>query len=242
MQSFKFFNLRKTFSEVFLILSLFFITQFNSFSFSYGDWTRIDSPGFITNQGADAIRIQTAMGDYLQFAPLVIALGFVTYYQDSNLFGIIKGEKKLNDLISDKKQSYKDDGLAQLGLTTIASLGTMYALKYSVGRPRPNQYERHENSGVSFPSGHTTIAFAPSFFVAFRYGWLKALPSLAISTFVGYSRVSGRAHYITDVVAAAGISFIYAFLFTFKYEYKGVHIALTPPMRAQYGIGLQISW
>ncbi len=229
------------------VLSFLFLYN-NSYSgadFSgtnYSNFQRGDSPNWITAQSINALAIQKQMGDILQFAPLVIALGFVLYEQDSNIFKLIKKEKTMKELIDSPMQSYKDDGLLQLALGTGAALGTMGIFKIAVGRPRPAQYERGEQNGLSFFSGHTTIAFSPSFFVAMRYGWLKAIPSLLISTFVGYTRVAVKAHYVTDVVAAGLVSFLYSWLFTFKYEYKGVQVALTPPIRAQYGIGVQVYW
>lgn len=68
----------------------------------------------------------------------------------------------------------------------------------------------------SFPSGHTTMAMAPTFFIAQRYGWLKAIPAIAISSFVAYSRIAVKAHWVTDVLVATGVSFVYAYLLTFK--------------------------
>lgn len=122
-------------------------------------------------------------------------------------------------------------------------MATSEILKNAVHRPRPREVEAGETRGKSFPSGHTTIAMAPSFFIAKRYGWLQAAPSLAIATFVGYSRVQANAHYITDVAGATLMSFLFANFLTFERKIGDVHVSLVPPSGgAQYGIGVQFTW
>jgi membrane-associated phospholipid phosphatase len=91
------------------------------------------------------------------------------------------------------------------------SLLTSSMLKLSVRRERPNRSDKK-----SFPSGHTTMAFAPSLFIAKNLGWNYAILPLIASTFVGYSRVQARAHFVSDVLVAVVISYLYANVFTSK--------------------------
>lgn len=78
-------------------------------------------------------------------------------------------------------------------------------IKYTAREPRP-----YDNSVKnSFPSGHTTTAFAFSGFVAAEHGWARGVPALLMSSFVGYSRVNDNRHFIHDVAAGATIGWVY---------------------------------
>jgi phosphatidylglycerol lysyltransferase len=71
------------------------------------------------------------------------------------------------------------------------------ALKYSVGETRPDGGPR------SFPSGHSSVAFAGAEFMRVQYGWKWAAPAYVAAAFVGWSRVEARRHYTHDVIAGA---------------------------------------
>lgn len=88
---------------------------------------------------------------------------------------------------------------------TLYSSTVTNVLKYTVREPRP--YSR--TTLTSFPSGHTTTAFAFSGFVAAEHGWAWGVPAVLMSTFVGYSRINDNAHYLHDVVAGATIGWVY---------------------------------
>lgn len=78
-------------------------------------------------------------------------------------------------------------------------------LKYAIREPRPgNTSERN-----SFPSGHSTTAFAFSGYVLEEHGLAWGVPALAISTFVGISRINDNRHYLHDVLAGATIGMAY---------------------------------
>jgi membrane-associated phospholipid phosphatase len=86
-----------------------------------------------------------------------------------------------------------------------------YSLKYIVNRDRPyDTYDYIQNLGTdkdpSFPSGHTTNAFATatSLTLAFKK-WYVAAPSFAWAGLVGYSRMHMGMHYPSDVLAGAVI-------------------------------------
>jgi len=83
------------------------------------------------------------------------------------------------------------------------------ALKLVAGRSRPyqseNAYDFHPFSGnASFPSGHTTEAFAVASVVASHYptAWVR-VAAYGIAGLVGYSRVNDNDHFASDVVAGA---------------------------------------
>lgn len=82
-------------------------------------------------------------------------------------------------------------------------------LKAIAGRSRPSQTSREYDflrGDGSFPSGHTTQAFALASVIASHYDsfWIDAL-AYAIASLVGYARIDNKAHFASDVVAGAAI-------------------------------------
>lgn len=90
-------------------------------------------------------------------------------------------------------------------LATIYSGVSAQFLKNIVREPRPNDW--HDR--VSFPSGHTTTAFAFASAVLMDHGWMWGVPAIAMATFVGYSRMNDNKHYIHDVVGGATLGIGY---------------------------------
>jgi membrane-associated phospholipid phosphatase len=76
-------------------------------------------------------------------------------------------------------------------------------IKKAVRSQRPNQ----ENA-LSFPSGHTSSAFAWATTVSHYYGFKAGLPAYLAAAYVGSSRLDERAHRLTDVVAGAALGYI----------------------------------
>ncbi len=88
-----------------------------------------------------------------------------------------------------------------------------YTLKISVGRTRPYatddpfEFRTHKLSG-SFPSGHTTCAFAAATTLSAYYpGWKVALPAYAVATGVAFSRIYSNQHWSSDIVGGALLGF-----------------------------------
>ena len=84
-----------------------------------------------------------------------------------------------------------------IGVTTGITLG----LKEVIDSERPNG--RNNNS---FPSGHTSQAFASASFLDHRYGWKYGLPAYMAATYVAFSRVNSDNHRIRDVFGGAVIA------------------------------------
>jgi hypothetical protein len=96
------------------------------------------------------------------------------------------------------------------------------AVKFITGRVRPNAYTPEmENNGTfkgpssssissSFPSGHTTAAFAAATVFAQEYKDETLIPVVAYTaaTLVGLSRITQNAHWATDVVAGACLGYV----------------------------------
>jgi membrane-associated phospholipid phosphatase len=93
----------------------------------------------------------------------------------------------------------------------IASGLIEFPLKYVVGRSRPgdNRGAHHFQpfgGSDSFPSGHTTEAFALATVIAEHYDslWIK-FGAYGIASMVGYARMERNYHWASDVLAGAAI-------------------------------------
>jgi membrane-associated phospholipid phosphatase len=93
----------------------------------------------------------------------------------------------------------------------IASGLILYPTKYTVGRSRPSEnvgpYHFKPFSGHdSFPSGHTTEAFAVAAVIADHYDSLwVTFSSYGLASMVGYARLNSNAHWASDVLAGAAL-------------------------------------
>ncbi len=76
-------------------------------------------------------------------------------------------------------------------------------IKLGTGRRRPNG-----NDNLSFPSGHASNSFMWAAVVSHYYGRKAAIPAYATAAFVGFSRLAKNAHFLSDVVAGAGLGYI----------------------------------
>jgi membrane-associated phospholipid phosphatase len=114
---------------------------------------------------------------------------------------------------------YQDDwtGVAQLGVDTVATVGTAYALKHVVREKRPDGSDYQ-----SFPSDTAALAFAPAQFLWDRYGWEYGVPAYAAAIFSGWSRVDAKKHHWYDVAASAGFAFGFSKVFTTRYHAPGL--------------------
>ncbi len=124
-------------------------------------------------------------------------------------------------------------GFIDLAESGIVTLGATYSLKYSINERRP------DGGSQSFPSGHTSSSFCAAEFIDRRYGWAYGVPSFAIASFVGYSRVESKRHYTRDVIAGGAIGIFSSYLLT--KPYKGLHVE--PVANAdEDGVELSFNW
>ncbi len=86
------------------------------------------------------------------------------------------------------------------------------SLKMIVDRKRP--YEKYpdeitartKESGSSFPSNHTSAAFALATSLTMKYHkWYIIVPSYAWASSIGFARMNLGVHYTSDVVAGAAL-------------------------------------
>ncbi len=105
----------------------------------------------------------------------------------------------------------KDKVMIRNGLKTGIAIGLNVVLttglKYGINRPRP--FEQYPNdivtrtnaSKYSFPSGHTSSAFATATALSLSTKkWYVSVPSYAYACAVGYSRMRLGAHFPSDVL------------------------------------------
>ena len=86
------------------------------------------------------------------------------------------------------------------------------AFKYAFGRERPNdttQVDAWFESGDSFPSMHTTLAFAVGTVFAEsgddRYRWVRRIVGYGVAGGTAYLRLRENVHWLSDTVAGAAL-------------------------------------
>lgn len=140
----------------------------------------------------------TSLDDYLQFSPVAVAYGL-------DAFGI----KSKTDILNRSVILLKGEILA---------VGTATVLKKAFHELRPDGSSR-----TSFPSGHTTQAFAAATFLSEEYkDSYKWMPyaSYGVASSVGILRVANNRHYISDVLVGAGIGFLSMKVAYWTHQYK----------------------
>jgi membrane-associated phospholipid phosphatase len=99
--------------------------------------------------------------------------------------------------------------LEAAGLSTV----TAYALKYVIARQGPDQTsdpnEWFKSGGKSFPSEHSTAAFAVGTVLAEsgndEYRWLRRLLGYGLGIATSYERLKHNVHWLSDTVAGGAL-------------------------------------
>ena len=114
------------------------------------------------------------------------------------LYSLIEGANYyLNDNEDSKRQAI---GMAK---ATIYSGLITDIIKPIINEQRPN------GGRSSFPSGHSTTAFAFASFAASEHPWYIGFPAYLLASYVGYCRMQDNYHYLHDVMAGATIGMSY---------------------------------
>lgn len=126
-------------------------------------------------------------------------------------------------------------GLGQAGLSIGVAGGAATGLKAVIHEERPDNSDNN-----SFPSGHTTFAFASATTLHRRYGWQWGAPAYVVATFTGVARVAARKHHWWDVLAGAAIGTGSGWFFTSPFDDK---VQLVPWVEGKgAGIRVAIPW
>ena len=143
-------------------------------------------------------RFKTKLDDYLQFSPLAVAYGLDAV-----------GIKSKTDFVNRSVILVKGEILA---ISTV----TVLKKAFHIQRPDGSSYN-------SFPSGHTTQAFAAATFLNEEYKntyrWMP-YASYTVASSVGILRVANNRHYISDVLVGAGLGFLSMKVAYWTHQYK----------------------
>ena len=125
-------------------------------------------------------------------------------------------------------KKYRKAGVSILVALVVMLLLNNIVLKELIARPRPfnldpetyawwhevykyPNFNIHQPSSYSFPSGHTSSAFAAAVALLCHDRKL-GIPTTIFAAIMGFSRIYVEVHYCTDVIGGAIVGIIYALL------------------------------
>ena len=139
--------------------------------------------------------------------------GFFRFVSDANIY-VITGTPvtlAIVGLASQDNELLRNAAVMAAG--TAVSYGIALGLKYTVKRDRPfitypedfaDKTGHDYSDSYSFPSGHSTTAFATATALTLEYPkWYVIVPSYAYAGTVAYSRMHLGVHYPSDVLTGA---------------------------------------
>lgn len=123
------------------------------------------------------------------------------------------------------------EGRIQFWQTWGSSIAITSVGKFAFGKLRPNL---SDTNATSFPSGHTTSAFAGAGFIYERYGPLYGIPAYSLAALTGYSRIVADAHHWDDVLAGASVGMMNSWYWASPFKTK----VMLMPMAVDDGFGV----
>ncbi|SHH21857.1 PAP2 superfamily protein [Chryseobacterium oranimense] len=126
------------------------------------------------------------LDSYTQFAPTALVYG-------------------LNAIGVEGKHNFRDRTIIY-GTSMLITSAITIPLKHIVKEERPD-----ESNNLSFPSGHTAIAFASAQFMFREYkdtNFLLGISGYSLAVFTGIYRMLNDKHWVGDVVAGAGFGIL----------------------------------
>jgi len=130
------------------------------------------------------------------------------------------------------------DATYDLSQAVLVNTAYTFALKNTVHRMRPDG-----SNALSFPSGHTSTAFAAATVLQSHYGLKAGLPAYGIASFIGASRMASKAHHLSDVVAGAGLGYLVGRTVVSHDDHAGRHRQLAlGTMASPSGDGLALNF
>jgi membrane-associated phospholipid phosphatase len=154
--------------------------------------------------GATATAIGTAYDD--QVRDSVASEGDDLTATLSTLFGGIEGVAVVGSVLAAGRlargQRFRD-ATYDMAVAAGVSVTYTFALKYATGRERPNGEDNQ-----SFPSGHTSNAFALASALDGHYGKKVTIPAYTLAALVGWARLRDNVHWLSDVLAGATLGYI----------------------------------
>ena len=143
---------------------------------------------------------QTSADNYLPFVPVAqIYLGKTFGFKPKNNF---------------KQQTIN------IVVANVIGASVFTTLKYTVNEERPDQ-----SDNLSFPSGHTSIAFTNAALLYYEYKdsnvWY-ASSGFLFATATGILRIANNKHYTSDVLAGAGIGLASGLIVSYWNPFKSL--------------------
>jgi undecaprenyl-diphosphatase len=186
-------KIKKTYKSILIIAGCFFLNYSNAQNWEVNLLKDINPSQFHS-----AFQQNISKSVY----PLAVATPVTMF-----AVGLINKDKNL------QQQSYKVVG------SLLINTAITQAMKYTFNRHRPYQdyptiiFPDNMENDASFPSGHTSTAFALATSMSIQYKkWYVVVPAFAWASSVGYSRLYLGEHYPTDVLAGAAIGIGSAYL------------------------------
>ena len=130
-------------------------------------------------------------------------LGVQRKIGDYTMYTLVAGSMLLSVLFpGDGRNGWDNfwEGAEVFGVTALVTS----TLKVAVGRTRPS------GGTHSFPSGHTSAAFAAASLIDENQGGALGVSAYGLAGLTGYSRIESKAHYPSDVLAGAAIGILTA--------------------------------
>lgn len=130
--------------------------------------------------------VKTGIDDYSVLAPILTTYGLE-----------LAGVEGRNNLI---------DKSVILGTSTLLMYSTVRLIKNNTSVRRPSG-----RSVSSFPSGHTALSFMAAEFLNQEYGHVSpwySIASYSVATATGFLRIYNDKHWLSDVMAGAGIGIL----------------------------------
>lgn len=132
-------------------------------------------------------------------------------------------------------EAYKKKTVHMLKSTVYSGI-VANVLKKTIREPRPN----NSNSRESFPSGHTTTAFAFASVIGTEHEWYWGVAAYSMASLVAFSRINDNAHRLHDVVGGAALGLSYGLSIHYLYKDKNSEIAKFSII--PYGEGIMLGY
>jgi len=121
--------------------------------------------------------------------------------------------------------------MSSLGLTTAAT----FAIKGIADTDRPT--DAVSGGRYGFPSYHTSSSFALAAVADEYYGKSVGLPAYGLATLVGWSRIDGRDHDLSDVLFGAALGYAIGKSVATRHQERDSTVRLLPYIESPEAVG-----
>jgi hypothetical protein len=171
-------------------------------------WDEEDWAGFAATAAAVAAAHHYDDNVRAHFAPAGFSSGDPHELRDFLPAAALTGGVLLTGLLGDQKALSTSFDMIE---SAVFAGATTEVLKFAAGRDRPDETvdsSRWFTGGDSFPSLHTSVAFAVAASFAERDAdnqWARRIVAYGLATGTAYLRVKDSQHWLSDTVAGAAI-------------------------------------